>query len=220
MNKLRFAAEALRDEGYSYSFIHEKLGVPTSTLSNWFCGKPYVPNEYTVARTKAGPLRSAEARKQKSRTEAKEQVDQGVKEVGSLSKRDIWMLGLGMYIGEGAKTTDYIRISNSDPAVIRASIKWLKTLFPISNKNFALRLHLYPDNDVDECIQFWLDTTGLSMSNVRKSYIDARTDKSKITRKSSHGTAHLSVIAAGDPELGKRLYRRLSGWTTGALGQM
>lgn len=74
----------------------------------------------------------------------------------SLSERDIFILGLGIYIGEGSKTGNYIRVANSDPRIIRFAILWFKTCFGLSDSNFKIRIHIYPDNDEKEVIEFWM----------------------------------------------------------------
>ena len=38
----------LRKEGYSYSYIKDKLGISKGTLSYWLRDIKYVPNEYTL----------------------------------------------------------------------------------------------------------------------------------------------------------------------------
>ena len=39
-------------------------------------------------------------------------------ELGIISKRDLFMLGLGLYIGEGAKSISRVSIANSNSAVV------------------------------------------------------------------------------------------------------
>jgi|SRR3989344_4425076 len=221
MNKLREDAERLRDQGYSYNMITEALGISKSTMSYWFKDRHFTPNHQVLERIKYGPIKSGAQRHNLKVREIKRLKKVGIEEIGKLSKRDLWMLGLGLYIGEGSKTTENIRIINSDPAVIKAAIKWLKDVCVLSEKNITIRLFLYPDNNEDRAIQYWQMVTELPLANFRKAYIDQREDKKNANRrKLPYGTAHLNVVSNGDPSKGVALYRKINGWMAGALNQV
>jgi hypothetical protein len=131
------------------------------------------------------------------------------------------MLGLGFYIGEGSKTTDTIRIVNSDPAAVRLAVRWLKEICGLAKENFTISLHLYPDNDVQACREYWQQITGLPAENFRWVSIDRRQNKQKLHEgRLPFGTAHITVRAGGNPEKGVRLSRRIKGWMKGALNQI
>ncbi len=220
MNKLRAEAEKLREQGYSYALINQKLGISKSTMSYWFKDKPFVANKEVLSRIKNGQAAVGIERHNRRVQEIQTLKQQGIEEIGKISKRDLWMLGLGLYIGEGAKTTEIIRISNSNPHVIRLSIRWLEEVFGLTSENFSVRLHLYPDSEVDRCQRYWQDVTGLDKDNFRKPNIDKRTNKqASNSGKLPYGTAHVTVISRGDPEKGVRLFRRMDGWIVGAMSQ-
>lgn len=221
MHKLRPEAEKLRSQGYSYKLIEQKLGISRGTMSYWFKDKPFTPNAEVLLRMKNGPTKVGIMRHNARVQEITEQKHKGISEIGSLSSRDLWMLGLGIYIGEGAKSSEIIRISNSDASVIRLSISWLQTACNLSQDNLSIRLHLYPDNDEGACIKYWQNITGLPTKNFRRSIIDTRTDKQRAKqRKLPYGTAHITVISNGDPEKGRKLFRKINGWMIGALSQV
>lgn len=221
MNKLRAEAESLRNAGYTYNMITESIGVSKGTLSYWFKDMPFSPNKEAVSRIKYGPIKSGALRHNKKLANIKHQHSLGKAEIGRLSRRDLWMLGIGLYIGEGAKTTEGIRVSNSDPIVIATAMGWLKKICGLTDDNFTIRLHLYPDHDELEAKMFWQSITGLPLESFRKTIIDARNKKSrKNYSKLPYGTAHLSVVSKGDPTKGVALYRRIEGWILGAVNQV
>lgn len=221
MHKLRHQAEELRTQGYSYKLIEEKLGISRSTMSYWFKDKPFTPNKEVLARMKNGPAKVGIQRHNSRVEEIKRQRERGIKEVGSLSKRDLWLLGIGIYVGEGAKSTEIIRVSNADPVVIRLAVRWFQDACGLTQDNLTIRLHLYPDNNEDVCMRYWQDITGLAHKNFRRSTIDTRKDKQKAkVRRLPYGTAHITVLSNGDPEKGRRLFRRINGWMIGALNQV
>ena len=221
MNQLRVKAQNLRDSGYSYNMIHLKLGVSKSTLSNWFRDRPFIPNDEVLNRIQYGPIKSAEKKHNRKVKEIEELLKIGAEEVGKLSKRDLWLLGLGIYIGEGTKSHDIIRVANADPMVIKIAIRWFKEIIGLSNENISIRLHLYPDNDEAICIKFWQGITGLPLKSFYKVYIDRRSDKIKIRKKKlPFGTAHINIKANGNNAYGVKLFRRIQGWMSGALTQI
>jgi hypothetical protein len=221
MHKLRSQAEKLREQGYSYNLIHQKLGIPKSTMSYWFQNKPFTPNDEVLERVRSGSGKEGLRRHEKRLKEVALLKQQGAYEIGNLSDRDLWILGLGIYIGEGAKTTEMIRISNADPAVIRLAVRWLKDACKLKDENLSVRIHIYPDNNPDDCLSYWQEVTNLHESCFRKVSVDLRTDKSlSKKRRLPYGTAHITVVSRGDPEKGVRLFRRINGWMTGALNQV
>jgi len=122
----------------------------------------------------------------------------------------IVMLGLGLYIGEGSKTRGTIRIINSDPKVITLAIKWFKDTFGVTDKNFTIAIHLYPDNNVKRSLKYWSKETGILLNQFGKTQIDHRKNKKEGKRgKLLHGTAHLYVRANNNPRHGVFLSRKI-----------
>jgi len=114
-NVVKRKATKLRDAGYSYKIINASLEISKSTLSNWFKDKPFIPNKEVLNRIQYGPIKSAEKSHNKKVAEIRKLLEVGVKEIGLLSRRDLWLLGIGLYLGEGTKTYENVRIVNSDP---------------------------------------------------------------------------------------------------------
>jgi hypothetical protein len=221
MHPLRKKADLLRQEGYSYKIIEEKLGIARSTLSYWFKDQVFTPNQEVLIRLKAGPAKAGEQRHKARLKEIAEQLQQGSQEVGQLSARERWLVGIGIYIGEGAKTTETTRISNADPAVISLAVRWLLHSCNMQPENLSVRLHLYPDNNEEECLHYWEKVTGLSRKNFRSSSIDRRPGKQLTkVRRLPYGTAHVTVLSRGDPAKGRRFYRKLNGWMQAVLNQL
>jgi hypothetical protein len=220
-NNLKTKAQQMRNAGYSYSIINQKLGVSKSTLSAWFSEQPFTPNKLVTQRIKLGPLRSAQKRHNAKVAEIQALRLLGAKELGPLSHRDLWLLGLGLYIGEGAKNNELMRVINADPRVIKLAIEWFKAICGLTNDNITIAIHLYPDNNMGESLRFWEETSGLPRKNFRKTQIDRRINKTAIKKhKLPYGTAHVSIVSGGNPANGVQLYRKLNGWMHGALSQI
>jgi hypothetical protein len=220
-NPLRVQAEKLRDAGYSYNMISGRLGIAKGTLSSWFKDKLFRPNKEAIARIRRGPIQSAEQRHNQKVSNIETLKKLGAAELGKLTKRDLWMLGLGLYLGEGSKSYEIIRITNADPNIIRLAVKWFKETCGLTDENITIALHLYPDNDIDLCIKFWQKETGLPLKNFRKTHIDVRPNKSVIkANKLPYGTAHITIVSNGNPAFGVKLHRKIAGWISGVSSQI
>ena len=199
----------MRRDGYSYNAISKKIGISKSTLHYWLVDIPYVPNDETIKRIGLARARSREAiskKKQASIAKAKKQAQE---DIGTLSKRDFFMLGLALYIGEGKKayTTGVV---NADPRIIRLAIFWFMAFFEVPRENFTLAIHLYPDNNIEETLNFWSRETNIPRTQFRKTQVDTRKGKKMAKRgKLRYGTAHMTVLGMGNSEHGIFLQRRV-----------
>ena len=203
----------LRKEGYSYNYISNKTRVSKSTLSGWLSGIPYTPNKTIIERI--GKARAASGYA-KAKQKLKSITDAGLEaksEIGQLTKRYLFMLGIGIYTGEGAKTNGTVRVINADPKIIRFAVRWFKEACGLPKENFRIKLHLYPDNNIKECMKFWSNISGVPLQQFQKTYIDERKDKKIFKRgKLPYGTAHLSVRSNGKKEFGVFLARKINSW--------
>ena len=203
-------AITLRKAGYSYSYIAAETGLTKSSLSYHLANIPYTPNGYTNSLVQGAALRSAETR----RTQKQLRIDivrsEAVKEFGRLGARDIFIAGIALYVGEGSKTQNLVRLVNSDDGVINFFINWLQVL-GVPKKHVMLRIHGYPDTNQVEAASFWLKTTGLAKTQLQPMCVDTRGGKDG-NRSSLHpyGTAHITVRANGHPEFGAALARKIA----------
>src|SRR3989338_963966 len=203
----------LRKQGHSYQYIAEKISVPKSTLSSWLGEIPYVPNKETLERIGKARAMSGQVKSQQKMHSILKAREIAKRDIGVLNKRDLFMLGLGLYIGEGTKTHGIVRVINADPRVIVFVVKWFKIVCGLQNENFKIRIHLYPDNNKEECLNFWSKTSTIPRTQFLKTQVDFRKDKKKLKRgKLPYGTAHLSVLSNGKKEFGVFLSRRINAW--------
>ncbi len=222
MNKSKTAAIKLRKEGYSYTMIGQKIGVAKSTLSNWLHFIPFQPNQEVIEKIGKAKLKSALYKQTIKFKDIKRRKKEAHREVGKISDRDIFMLGIGLYLGEGSKSFEEIRVVNSDPVIIKLAISWLKKFCNLNTNHFKLAIHAYPDNNIKEAIYFWSQTTEIPIQQFNKTIIDARKNKSLFKkRKLPYGTAHLYVKNGGTLTPGiKSLHRKIMGWIEAVTKQI
>ncbi len=204
----------LRKKSYSYGYISEKLLVSKSTLNGWLSTIEYKPNKEMIERIGKARAKSGEVKSQIKIDSFERASNLAKKDIGSLSKRDLFMLGIGLYMGEGTKSHRIMRVINADPKVIRLAIRWFKEVMGLSTDNFKIRLHIYPDNDVSKSLKYWSKMSSIPLSQFHKVQIDRRANKKSSKRgKLPYGTAHLSILSNGNKEFGTFLLRRILAWT-------
>ena len=210
---LREKAATLRREGYSYSYISQKLALSKSTLSGWLAKVPYTPNKETLDKIGNSRAASGLAKHKMKLASFVLASQQARKDIGRLSDRDVFMLGIGMYTGEGTKDGNSIRLVNANPDIIRFAICWFQRACALKPGNFRVRLHLYPDTDASESLSFWSNALHLPKSQFYPPCIDLRQDKRRMKKgKLPYGTAHLSIKSNGKKAFGVALARRINAW--------
>ncbi len=202
-------AIALRKEGYSYNLIAERLSVSKSTLSVWLAQIPYVPNEIVEGRIGRARAAMTKSKHEQKLNSYKEAASLAKNDIGGLKKRDLFMLGLALYIGEGEKNEN-VGIINADPRIILTTMRWLQKCYQVPQENFTLAIHLYSDNNRTASLQYWSEITHIPLSRFGKTQIDLRPNKKDSKRgKLPHGTAHLRVRSLGNKQFGVLLSRRI-----------
>lgn len=65
-------------------------------------------------------------------------------------------LGLGLFWGEGSKRNMHaVRLSNSDPALVKKFIDFLVNIYQIDRKKLKFQLQIYGDLNTNKMISFW-----------------------------------------------------------------
>lgn len=203
----------LRKEGCSYSEISRRINISKSTLSDWLKNIPFSPNQETRSRIKLASTKSATTMRAKRVASISKAKSQATKEIGKLTKRDLWLFGTGLYLGEGAKSIESVRIINSNSNVVKLGIAWLNKICEVSLENLTIAIHTHPDINIPKILKYWSLETGIPISQFGKTQIDRRTNKSNSKRNSlPHGTVQIRVRANGNNKLGVYLHRRIMGW--------
>ena len=214
-------AITLRRKGYSYNIIATKLNLSKSTLSDWLSEIPFKPNKVVLKRIKLAQMKSAIYKNNQKIANILSAKKIAKKEAGNLTKRDLWLLGIGLYLGEGTKTNENIRIINSDPEIIKVAIVWFQKICGLENKNIVPIIHLYPDNNIKKAINYWSKITGIPGRQFAKTQIDRRLNKSsKRKGRLPYGTLQLQIKSYGRREFGRFLHRRIMGWTESLIDQI
>ena len=184
----------MRKEGASYSQIKEKLKVSKSSLSLWLHNMPLPEKRLRELRdhnaVRIERFSNTMRLKRESRwAEVRERV---AKDIGKLSERELLIAGLFLYWGEGGKTElTSTSLSNTDSAMIRFFMKWMKSL-GVPRDRLRVRVHLYADMNIRAELKYWSTTLGLPLSSFTKPYVKT-SNRSGLSypQKFTHGTCNV-----------------------------
>ena len=204
--KDRQRAIALRLGGATYSKIRTRMKVGKSTLSHWLKNITLTNeqlekiNKDSKSRRIENYIKTTKKRRQKI---IEESIENERAALGNITRRDLLIAGLFLYLGEGSKTEWFrVVLSNSDPEVINFWIFWLRKIIRVKREKIIVYIHLYKDMNIEKELSFWSKITKLPRTNFRKPYVKKATTKKINHWSHGHGTCNISV---GDVKLKHRI---------------
>ncbi|MEO3767807.1 hypothetical protein [Streptomyces sp. B5E4] len=213
---LRARARELRKQGKTYDQIQLELGCSKSSISLWVRDLPKPPPrtpEEASAIAKRGweaTLRKREAERQQTKLDA-------AREIGHLSDRELFLVGVGLYWSEGAKTkpssrTERVIFANGDPHMIEVFLAWLR-LLGVEPERLRFHLMIHESADVAAAERFWTERVGSDLSCFDKTSLKKHNPVTarRNVGEDYHGCLAVRVLQGAD------LYRRIEGWWYGIV---
>ncbi len=184
----------MRKEGASYSQIKAKIKVSKSSLSLWLQGMPLSEKRLRELRdwNDVRIERFQDTMRHKRESRWAEVRKRAAKDIGKLNKRELLIAGLFLYWGEGGKTMRAsVSVSNTDPAMLRFFMHWLKVL-GVSKNRLRVHVHLYADMNIKTELQYWSKILDLPLSSFTKPYIK-KSNRIGLSykQKFTHGTCNV-----------------------------
>lgn len=215
---LRARARELRAGGATYTEIAAELGVSRSSVSLWVRDLPVPPPRMTPEE-RAKHLEEVHWAPLRRRREAERQATKqaAAAEIGTLSDREILLLGTALYWAEGAKDKPYerrerVRFVNSDPDVISFYLRWLR-LLGVEPDRLRFTVAIHETADVAAAARFWADLAGVEPARFGRPLI--KRHRVGTTRRNVgagyRGCLTVGVVGSAD------LYRRIAGWWSGIV---
>ena len=185
----------MRLAGEPYEHIKSTLGISKSTLSGWFKNIALTKEQLERIRGNATAKRVEtyiKTTKERRKRIFNNFCEEEKKNLFPLSKRDLLMAGLFLYLGEGAKSDWWrINISNSDPSIIKFSTFWFTKILGIKKDKLKVQLHLYNDMDAEKEIEYWKNVMDINRDQFVRPYIK-KTSSQRIDHPSfGHGTCNV-----------------------------
>lgn len=186
--KEKIKAQKLRKHrGYSIKDIAKKLNVSKGSVSIWCRNIKLTKNQIACLDKKQkkggykGRLKGARTQRKKYLEKVKNLNNQGLKQVGKLNKRDLFIAGIGLYWGEGSKTENRVGFHNSDPQIIRCAMRWFREILLITEERFTIYfiVNEIHKNRLDKITKYWSKITKIPIEQFRKPVL-ARVKNKKV----------------------------------------
>lgn len=214
----RDGALRLRRQGLTYEAILRQSRVAKSTLWRWLKAEGLVetqPQRLTelkrIAQRKgAAVVKAARIARTQALLEASSQ------EIGVLSRRDLWLLGLALYWAEGAKqkpgnVSASVIFTNSDPLAIKLFMRWAQEICGVSEEQLSFELYLHETGDAQRARSFW--STQLQVPVEKLAHVRWKRHR-PATRRTNVGDAYHGLVRVR-VACSSALNRRIAGWIMG-----
>ncbi|MEV7196811.1 hypothetical protein AB0N81_34170 [Streptomyces sp. NPDC093510] len=208
---LRERARELRIQGWTYDQIQVELGCSKSSISLWVRDLPKPERQRTREQASAIARRGWEATLRRREAERQETKRAAAVEVGTMSDRELFLLGVGLYWAEGAKAKPHrpqerVDFMNSDPNMITVYLAWLR-LLGVAPERLRFHVAIHETADIAAAERFWADLTGADADAFGKTTLkkhNPKTNRKNVTE-TYHGCLLVRVLQ------GAELYRRIEG---------
>ena len=176
--KEKLKARELRKRGESIKVIAQRLGVSVGSVSRW-CRDIELSQEQLRAleQRSKDPFYGKRMqyliriKKEKDR-KIKRLKNEGIKEVGLISKRELFLTGVALYWAEGYKKDTRVGLGSSDVMMIKFFIRWLKDCFGYSLEDLSFRVtvNIEHKHRVDDIQNYWARKLGVSRNKFGKPF--------------------------------------------------
>lgn len=103
-------------------------------------------------------------------------------------------LALGLYWGEGSKYNPIsIRLTNSDPALLRTFIEFLRNICGVNPQKIRLWITVHDDVSIEKARDYWGKELEIPFSQFSKTVVIAHHGNGTYKNKSIYGTATVCV---------------------------
>lgn len=219
----KFKAIKFRKKGQSIKEIARKLGVSTSSVSLWCRDIVLTPSQIERLEKRAkDPLygkRMEYIKKIKDEKNKKilRMRKTAIKEIGRLSDRELFLVGVSLYWAEGFKKDSRAGFASSDPKMIQTILRWLFRCFKYTQKDISLRVtanisHKYRIKDIEN---YWVNETNLPSHIFQKPFFqNTKWKKHYDNPHNYHGVLRIRVKKSTD------FLRKIHGWIEGLSKQI
>lgn len=195
-------ALSLRRQGKSVGEIAETLGVSRGTVSVW-CRDVVLTNDQKraikqrqIRQGQAGRQRGADANKKRKIESQTNATDWARKRLTKLSERDLLMLGIGLYWGEGTKQgPGPASLVNSDAQLLQIGKTWLTSVFDLESEDFRPYIFISSDHTDrgNSIVAYWSKQLHLDRGQFHIIYLKQKHTKHYENRDSYYGACALRI---------------------------
>lgn len=206
-------ARGLRRRGWSYSEIRKKVLVSKDTLSRW-CREIILSSSQLerLAKRKItggerGRLLGAKKQQLARARRTSFLLKEGKRAIGKLKGREKFLVGLGLYLGDGLKGDREVGFSNSNWEIIRFMMGWFREFCAVPEEKFRGQIWIHENLDEAAARSYWAKVTGINLKQFYKSYIARDKKDSLKIRKNLHERGVFAIRISSSS-----IQRKIRGW--------
>ncbi len=200
----KLKALSLRRQGESIKDIAKKLQVSPSSVSLWCQSIVLTKNQLSnlhskqIAAGQIGRQKGADANKNKRLQAILDAEKSADSDIGKISNKDLFFIGLGIYWGEGVKSrTGQAAVVNSDSRIIKISKLWFSKCLSVPDADFRPYLYISHShkNREAELMNYWSKVLNLPISQFKSPiYIHQKAKQKYENHDSYYGVIALRVL--------------------------
>lgn len=198
----KLEARKLRKKGTSIRDIAARLSISKSSASIW-CQDIELTPEQTVILIKNAHDKGMKGRLMGAKMQRDERIQResnyktiGIRKVGFLNKRELFLVGSALYWAEGSKKSNQLVFTNSDPVMITLFMRWITECLEVDRGRLYCRLMVNQEHGyrVKNIERYWSNLTGISLNKFRRTLLrKAKSVKIYENPELYYGTLHMRV---------------------------
>ena len=209
-------AVILRRKGYSYPEIIKKLHIAKSTLSFWMNSRLSEEEQKQIKKVTYATGREKIISQNKKRSlviKKREYSEQKkyARRINKVSKKNLFWIGLGLYLAEGAKNIRYRAVFyNSDPALNVLMMRFFREICQVKEDKISIQMVLHEHISEEKARKYWSIVLKLPEKNFfRASFAKSKASKGvRPINRLPYGTIQISAS-------GKDIANKIKGWMLG-----
>ncbi|OGZ66146.1 MAG: hypothetical protein A3C50_01490 [Candidatus Staskawiczbacteria bacterium RIFCSPHIGHO2_02_FULL_43_16] len=217
--KEKIKAIELRKKGNSIGEIAQEIGVSKSIVSKWCrdiaLTKTQIGNLHEKMKIGSykGRMNFLEKIRKIRKDETARLGEEGKREIGKISRRDLLVGGIALYWAEGTKSpnAEETSFSNSNPGMILWILRWFEEICGVSSDRFIIqiRINKIHRNRIKEVESYWSKLIGIPFNQFTKTVLIKAQAKKVYSNNNHYGTVRVRVRS------GTQLRRKIIGWIEG-----
>lgn len=210
--KTQQIAKELRQQGYSYSEIRDRLSAPKSTLAKWLKNLKLTSfqQERVDKKRRDGARKGSESKSRATQLAIKRIQESSFHDIGHISKRELWLMGIILYgkqsVGKDLHTG--VHFTSSEEFSIRLFIRWLSEVGKLQTDDILPDIFLTNEqmDNKSNVVMHWSNITKIPIPQFTRFYIKKSTLHSRKRLSTPFGLLRLRIRASS------MLARQISGW--------
>ncbi|VVA43301.1 conserved hypothetical protein [Candidatus Roizmanbacteria bacterium] len=217
-SKEKLKARKLRRKGESIKKISKLVKVSVSTASLW-CRDIELTNSQieNLRKRQTDPFYGKRLdyylkKKKEFNLKLLNLKNEGISSIGKLTKREIFIIGIALYWGEGFKKDSLVGLATLDINIAKFFIFWLNKSFGITTKDLILRVtaNISYKSKINELGKYWSRELKIPVNQFSKPFFqNAKWKKEYENKNDYHGVLRIRARRSID------LLRKIFGYIEG-----